>query len=799
MPTLICNQPDSFDLDYWYFRYPNRHGLVMAESKPETLHILLADVNPKLCKEKNNKKYHYFHLPTQPALKTCICGKFHANFTSEFYKISPPPQQHQPAQNPAMEISPIISTKRFNKITDELPSSPASKITPKILFPNFSPQPNPNPKITPHSHHTHYCTFCKINDIPCVISNDDQHLPNTENNFIFKGRLFHNTCKPQILYIKCKPLPQTKPLTPSQRAVLLVYIFKYSSKAFKKNFFKNVLTLFKPSIQQQQPLQNSPPHQEKLQENTNTDQQPNPENKQHFTRDTSKDLDWFKQYPITDEMKPNTKLNTQLAQDLFNFIKPFLRNFTPGQPIPSTNENNNSNPNYKPPKQSFNYLLKIMTEKRPEFLINFIKKFNPELDSSFTLPFTAIQTTLKNLLTKFTQVFFTKLNYAHILRSHYSIPPYTIANRSKVAINLARLHLFLHNRYQTIHYSNFIKDLDIKPIRLTLKYNILVDEPTKPLFDIYNDRRFNVFVTLNLPKQRFLETFRTPSLKAYLDFFKDWYEKFFEVYEKQFEKIDKTKVFNFIKYDIATKLSEECKAFLPSNFTLSEVSSFQERRENASKAALFHLHTCKNKTCNILSIDKDHNLKELYSFFLKKSFDQFPAPEPSLSKETKNFPELDFTIFLPDQKLHATFTKPFPLPSFQELAVKADQDYIKLNQNTTSSPQRITFYLYTYLKQYFHQAAKNDKIADLSLDDALSKFITTTSDPHTLARIIAYYDLAFKISTPELRKKYDQSYFPQAEQFIIKHFKLNIPSQLDDSLFFKNQVTIPPVSNSLFA
>ena len=171
MPTLISNEPDSFDLDYWYFRYPNRHGLAMAESKPETLRILPINVDPKLCEDKNNKKYNYFHLSTQPALKTCICGKFHANFTSKFYKISPP--QQQPTRTLPMDMSPIISKQRFNKITDELPLSSAPKITPRILFPNFFPQSNPNPEIVPHSQHPHYCTICKVNNIPCVMSNDD--------------------------------------------------------------------------------------------------------------------------------------------------------------------------------------------------------------------------------------------------------------------------------------------------------------------------------------------------------------------------------------------------------------------------------------------------------------------------------------------------------------------------------------------------------------------------------------------------------------------------------------------------
>src|SRR5260364_419673 len=54
------------------------------------------------------------------------------------------------------------------------------------------------------------------------------------------------------------------------------------------------------------------------------------------TRNTSQDLNWFANYPITQEMEQNTKLNTTLAQKLFNFTKTHLRKFTPGQPIPTT-------------------------------------------------------------------------------------------------------------------------------------------------------------------------------------------------------------------------------------------------------------------------------------------------------------------------------------------------------------------------------------------------------------------------------------------------------------------------------
>ncbi|CAG8827145.1 2341_t:CDS:1, partial [Dentiscutata erythropus] len=47
----------------------------------------------------------------------------------------------------------------FNKISEELPESPTPQIAPKILFPNFSLQPNPNLEIIPYSQHTHYCTI----------------------------------------------------------------------------------------------------------------------------------------------------------------------------------------------------------------------------------------------------------------------------------------------------------------------------------------------------------------------------------------------------------------------------------------------------------------------------------------------------------------------------------------------------------------------------------------------------------------------------------------------------------------
>ena len=125
----------------------------MTELKSGTLHILLADIDPKTCDASPTKKYHYFKVSTQPKLATCLCSKYHTNFTSQFYKIS----LQTILRTAPMETSPIISAKCFNRITDELQMSPTLKqqqqqptANPKILFSNFNTNPTPS-KITPHS------------------------------------------------------------------------------------------------------------------------------------------------------------------------------------------------------------------------------------------------------------------------------------------------------------------------------------------------------------------------------------------------------------------------------------------------------------------------------------------------------------------------------------------------------------------------------------------------------------------------------------------------------------------------
>src|SRR6185436_19554258 len=144
MPTFTTIEPDSYDMDYYYSKYKDHHGLGMNENTSKSLRVLPPDVNPNKC-ESLKKKQHYFKVPTQPIIGTCLCGQFHTNFTSRYYKITQPTTLGLTN----MQTSPIISTKRFEKISDTLPASPIIKQlstqlpNSTILFPSFNTNSTP--------------------------------------------------------------------------------------------------------------------------------------------------------------------------------------------------------------------------------------------------------------------------------------------------------------------------------------------------------------------------------------------------------------------------------------------------------------------------------------------------------------------------------------------------------------------------------------------------------------------------------------------------------------------------------
>ena len=141
MPTLTNTEPDSYNIDYFYSKYKDCYSVGMSELKEETLRVLSARIQPTICEVNNLKKQYYFKVLIQLQIATCLCNKYHTSFTSRYYKISHLPSTSQVP----MDISPNISTKRFNRITEELPSSPISKKqdlpNPKILFPLFQTDP----------------------------------------------------------------------------------------------------------------------------------------------------------------------------------------------------------------------------------------------------------------------------------------------------------------------------------------------------------------------------------------------------------------------------------------------------------------------------------------------------------------------------------------------------------------------------------------------------------------------------------------------------------------------------------
>src|SRR5437868_1898357 len=154
--------------------------------------------------------------------------------------------------------------------------------------------------------------------------------------------------------------------------------------------------------------------------------------------------DWLANFLITEEMKPNTKLQTKLSFQLFNFLKENLSNFTPGQ-------------------TSFKYFIRTMAGQRPKFLTELIYQANPDINSNVTIYFDLIESTLKNLLLKFTTILFTKMNYEEIFASSITILPYKIQKCLQICLNIARLHLYLTNNFQTINYTKFSEDFKLRP------------------------------------------------------------------------------------------------------------------------------------------------------------------------------------------------------------------------------------------------------------------------------------------------------------------------------------------------
>jgi len=109
------------------------------------------------------------------------------------------------------------------------------------------------------------------------------------------------------------------------------------------------------------------------------------------------------------------------------------------------------------------------------------------------------------------------MNYGEIFASPITIPPHKIQNRLQICLNMARLHLYLTNNFQSINYTKFSENFKLRPKRFKIDSTIECIDQEKEYFSISSDLRFNIKVLFNLPKTLFLDNFNIPSLKNSVD------------------------------------------------------------------------------------------------------------------------------------------------------------------------------------------------------------------------------------------------------------------------------------------
>jgi hypothetical protein len=225
MPTLISEDPDCYDLDYYYKNYNDRYGLVTNESRPSQLRVLGVGQKPDSCDLV--KMRHFFTVPLQPSIGVCFCGKYHTSFTSKTYRIQHATTLGEPLLTTTTTAITEMKSKDFRKL-DSLPQSPLperptenllTQANPRILFPVFQTDPTPTP-IIPHSHHYHGCVLCKSKNILCAISAQNVHTPDYTVSVVFKTQLIHRECIPLLNNVKMEPLYKTTPLNINQKLLI---------------------------------------------------------------------------------------------------------------------------------------------------------------------------------------------------------------------------------------------------------------------------------------------------------------------------------------------------------------------------------------------------------------------------------------------------------------------------------------------------------------------------------------------------------------------------------------------------
>jgi hypothetical protein len=175
MPTLIQQEPDTADLDYFYQNFPNSFGIALYEEENgNDARPIPPKIKPTSCLTKilrSNKITHFFQAPTSTSVITCLCGKYHTKF------ISTSNTNHiQATELTTVHVN--SNSKKPNKPTQHLMSDLSSS--------NNSIPPSPTPDV-----HYHTCPKCSI-PIGCTKRNE-RHYP-TEKYVTKNNEVYHLAC-----------------------------------------------------------------------------------------------------------------------------------------------------------------------------------------------------------------------------------------------------------------------------------------------------------------------------------------------------------------------------------------------------------------------------------------------------------------------------------------------------------------------------------------------------------------------------------------------------------------------------
>src|SRR5689334_7449728 len=140
-------------------------------------------------------------------------------------------------------------------------------------------------------------------------------------------------------------------------------------------------------------------------------------------------LDWFQAFTINNEAEKQTEFPTPLGTQILDFIKPFLSNFYPGRIIQP------EAPNQQATKSNFDDLLQHMVSQQPQFLTNFINQ-NIINDNNTNISPNYLLFILRGILSNFTTILFTKLNYKKIFHLNYFLPLILFPNALKLQLTL---------------------------------------------------------------------------------------------------------------------------------------------------------------------------------------------------------------------------------------------------------------------------------------------------------------------------------------------------------------------------